>query len=344
MSRQRPAFRPPMRDGVSASCLALPQPSAQGRWDLLIDHLSERLPAVSREDWHQRMLRGEVLSEDGQALGPLTPYAALAHVQPQARVFYYRTLPHEPRIPFEAQIVFEDELLLVADKPHFLPVVPSGRFVRETLLVRLKQGTGLDELSPVHRIDRETAGLVVFCKQARHRGAYQALFAQQLAHKTYLAVAPWREHLMYPTDHPLIHRSRIEQDTVFFRQREVAGPPNSETHLAMLDDWFEHACEASIAAPNTANAHLALYQLSPRSGKTHQLRVHMNALDAPIVGDQLYPQVKHAAGVDDFTQPLQLLAQTLSFTDPITGQDRVFESQQTLGLQSSPRSSLEQAG
>ena len=316
-----------MRDGVSASCLALPQPSAQGRWDLLIDHLSERLPAVSREDWQQRMLRGEVLSEDGQTLGPLTPYAALADVQPQARVFYYRTLPHEPRIPFEAQIVFEDELLLVADKPHFLPVVPSGRFVRETLLVRLKQSTGLDELSPVHRIDRETAGVVVFCKQARHRGAYQALFAQQLANKTYLAVAPWREHLRHPTDHPLIHRSRIDQDTAFFRQREVAGPPNSETHLAMLKHW-----QATDSPSTEAPAHLALYQLSPRSGKTHQLRVHMNALGAPILGDQLYPQVKHAAGVDDFSQPLQLLARALAFSDPITGQDRKFESRLRLQM------------
>ena len=323
MAHQRSSWRPPMRDGVSASCVALPQPttqpSSQASWSLLLDFLAERLNAVSRDDWHARMQRGEVLSEHGQALGPHTPYAALAQQQPQARVYYYRALEAEPPIPFEAQVLFEDEHLLVADKPHFLPVLPSGRFVRETLLVRLKAHTGLDDLSPIHRIDRETAGLVVFSKRAQDRHAYQHLFVSQDVHKTYLAVAPWREHLQHPLDTPLIHRSRMEADTQFFRQREVTGIPNSETHVAMLAHW-------------QTSEHLALYQLTPRSGKTHQLRVHMNALGAPLLGDQFYPEVKHAAGIDDFSEPLQLLAQSIAFTDPVTGQARSFESQRVLSL------------
>jgi tRNA pseudouridine32 synthase/23S rRNA pseudouridine746 synthase len=285
-----------------------------------LDFLAERLGAVSREDWQARMQRGDVLSEHGQALGPHTPYATLARQQPQARVYYYRALEAEAPIPFEAQVVFEDEHLLVADKPHFLPVVPSGRFVRETLLVRLKAHTGLENLSPIHRIDRETAGLVVFSKRAQDRRAYQQLFVTQDVHKTYLAVAPWRAHLQHPVDTPLIHRSRMATDTQFFRQREVTGTPNSETHVAMLDHW-------------QTSGHLALYQLTPRSGKTHQLRVHMNALGAPISGDQLYPEVKHAAGVDNFSHPLQLLAKSMAFTDPVTGQARLFDSQRLLNQQ-----------
>ena len=318
MAHQRATWRPPMRDGVSASCVALPQPSTTANWPLLLDFLAERLKTVSRDDWHTRMQSGEVLSETGQPLGPHTPYAALAAQQPQARVYYYRAIELEARIPFEARVLFEDEHVLVADKPHFLPVLPSGRVVRETLLVRLKAQTGLEDLSPIHRIDRETAGLVVFCKRTQDRHAYQALFVSQAVHKTYLAIAPWQASLERTLADPLVHQSRIEPDTLFFRQQEVSGPPNSETHLAMRKHWD---------APNNK---LALYQLHPRTGKTHQLRVHMNALGAPIMGDQLYPEVKHAAGVDDFTQPLQLLAHSIAFTDPVTGQARAFESQRHL--------------
>ena len=318
MSRLRPSYKPPMRDGVSASCVALPQPGSQADWPLLLDFLAHRLSAVSRADWHARMQRGEVLGETGQALDPHTPYTALAQQQPQARVYYYRDLVAETPIPFHAQVLFEDELLLVADKPHFLPVLPSGRFVRETLLVRLKVQTGLEDLSPIHRIDRETAGLVVFSKRAQDRHAYQALFVSQSVNKTYLAVAPWRAHLEHPIDQPLVHHSRIAPDSLFFRQQEVQGPANSTTHLAMIKHWV---------APSDKRA---LYQLQPRTGKTHQLRVHMNALGAPIVGDQFYPEVKHASGIDDFTQPLQLLAHRIAFTDPVTGQTRAFESQRQL--------------
>ena len=318
MAHQRLTTRPPMRDGVSASCIALPQPSGLADWPLLLDFLAQRLSAVPRADWQSRMQRGEVLSETGEALSPHTPYAALAQQQPQARVYYYRALAAETPIPFQAQVLFEDDHLLVADKPHFLPVLPSGRFVRETLLVRLKAQTDLENLSPIHRIDRETAGLVVFCKRAQDRHAYQTLFVSQAVHKTYLAIAPWQAHLERSVDEPLVHQSRIEPDTLFFRQQEVQGPPNSTTQLAMFKHWQE------------ANTKLALYQLQPRTGKTHQLRVHMNALGAPIVGDQLYPEVKHGPGVDDFTRPLQLLAHSIAFTDPITGQARAFESRRHL--------------
>jgi tRNA pseudouridine32 synthase / 23S rRNA pseudouridine746 synthase len=316
-----------MRDGVSPSCLALPQHRVVP-WASLLDHLVERMPGVSRQTWLTRLETGQVLSEDGQALGPDAPYVN------GARVYYWRDLPDESPIPFEAHVLFEDEHLVVADKPHFLPVTPGGRFVRETLLVRLKQRLNLPDLSPLHRIDRETAGLVVFSKRPAERDAYQGLFRERTVHKRYLAIAPVPQSLSLPC----VRRSRIEEDEVFYRMRETEGEPNSETHIELLRTWAMDAQAESSTAKTTPSARCdeaptawGLYQLSPISGKRHQLRVHMNALGCPIVGDQFYPKVLRGPDEpEDFQSPLQLLAKTLSFTDPVTGQARHFESQRTL--------------
>lgn len=290
-----------MRGGVSPSCVALPR-MKQSPWPTLLDHLAERLSAVSRSQWAERMAQGSVLGEDGQPLPPDAPYMH------GARVYYWRELPGETAIPFEASVVFEDELLLVADKPHFLPVTPGGRYVRETLLVRLKAQTGCADLSPLHRIDRETAGLVVLCKRPQDRDRYQGLFRDRRVHKRYLAVATAPEGMTFPTE----RSSRIEEDsTQFFRMREVAGEPNSHTRIELLQ----------------TQAGRALYGLEPTSGKRHQLRVHMHGLGLPIEGDQFYPEVLRGPDEpEDFARPLQLLAQSLAFEDPVTGQTREFES------------------
>lgn len=294
-----------MRGGVSPSCLALPQHRVVP-WASLLDHLVERMPGVSRQTWRTRLETGQVLNEDGQALGPDAPYVN------GARVYYWRDLPDESPIPFEAQVLFEDEHLLVADKPHFLPVTPGGRFVRETLLVKLKQRLNLPDLSPLHRIDRETAGLVVFSKHPAERDAYQRLFRKRTVHKRYLAIAGVPEWVSLPC----VRRSRIEEDEVFYRMRETEGEPNSETHIKLLENL---------------HAGLGLYELQPVSGKRHQLRVHMNALGCPIIGDQLYPKALRGPDEpEDFQSPLQLLALALSFMDPVTGELRRFESQRRL--------------
>lgn len=291
-----------MLEGVSASCVALPA----GPWPLLVDFLAQRLPVVSQAQWQQRMAQGRVLDEHGQPLPPDAPF------QPQTRVYYYRELSAEPVIPFEAAVLYQDEHLLVADKPHFLPVTPTGRFVQQTLLVRLKRQLGIETLSPIHRIDRETAGLVLFSIRPQDRGAYQAMFRDKVVEKSYEALAPLRPDLPLPP----VHRSRIEPDEQFFRQREVPGEPNSETHIALLQ----------------AQGTLGLYRLSPVTGKTHQLRVHMQALGRPIAGDLFYPEVVHGPGHsdEDYSRPLQLLARSITFTDPVTGQPRRFESARQL--------------
>lgn len=302
MARPPSVRRIPTRDGVSPSCVALPV----GPWTTMLDFLAERLPTVSRQAWAARMHNGEVLNAHGHAVHAEQPYAS------GTRLFYYRHIADEPDLPVQERIVFQDEHLVVADKPHFMPVTPGGQYVRQSLLVRLKRQLGVDTLSPVHRIDRETAGLVLLSVRPQDRNAYQALFRERQVHKVYEAVAPYRADLTLP----LTRCSRIEACTTqFFRSEETPGTPNSETTLSLLK----------------VQGDSALYRLEPVSGKRHQLRIHMNALGLPIEGDQFYPQVlRGPKDGEDFSQPLQLLARSLAFTDPVTGQPRNFTSGQSL--------------
>lgn len=304
MARPPSARTLPTRDGVSPSCVAL----SVGPWTTVLDFLAERLPTVSRQAWAARMHNGEVLDEQGHAVHAEQPYAS------GTRLFYYRHIADEPDLPVQERIVFQDDHLVVADKPHFMPVTPGGQYVRQSLLVRLKRQLGIDTLSPVHRIDRETAGLVLLCVRPQDRNAYQALFRERQVHKAYEAVAPYRAELTLP----LTRRSRIEACTTqFFRSEEIEGTPNSETTLSLLQ----------------VQGNSALYRLEPVTGKRHQLRIHMNALGLPIEGDQFYPEVLRGAGEpEDFSHPLQLLARSVAFTDPVTGKPRSFASGQSLRM------------
>ncbi|HEY4082234.1 MAG TPA: pseudouridine synthase [Burkholderiaceae bacterium] len=293
----------PLLDGVSASAVACPP----GPWPLVLDFLAERLPKLDRKAWHARLLRGEVLGAQGQPLASDAPYEA------GARLYYYRALDHEEEIPFTEQIVFQDERLLVADKPHFLPVTPKGRYVQQTLLTRLIKRTGLASLSPIHRIDRETAGLVLFAIQPSTRDAYQRLFRERSVSKGYEAIAPYRDDPALPR----VYRSRLEERAdAFMQMHEVPGEPNAETEIALI----EHA------------AGFGRYALKPHTGRKHQLRAHMNALGLPIVGDRIYPRLLPEEATPDYSAPLQLLAREVSFTDPVTGQPRHFESAQRLRI------------
>ncbi|WP_066261108.1 pseudouridine synthase [Hydrogenophaga flava] len=301
----RPPKNPliPTRNGVSPSCVALPLlPADDRRWPTLLDFLAERLPAVDRGAWQQRLSGGQVLDDHAQ------PVRADDAYRGGGRLYYWRALDDEPEIPFEATLRFQDAHLLVVDKPHFLPVTPTGRFVRQSLLVRLKQATGIDTLSPIHRIDRETAGLVVFSVRPQDRGAYQALFRERSVDKVYEAIAPFDSVLPLPR----VHRSRMAEDPdAFYRMTEIEGEPNSETAIALLE----------------RRGAWARYRLEPVTGKRHQLRVHMAALGLPLAGDQFYPRVRRGPGEpEDFADPLRLLARGIGFTDPVTGERRRFES------------------
>ncbi len=270
-----------------------------GPWVTVLDGLCARFPAIPRDAWANRFERGKVQDASGQPLRADMAY------QVGMEIRYYREVDNEPAIPFDESVLHMDAHLLVIDKPHFLPVTPAGRYIRETLLARLVDKFENRNIVPLHRIDRETAGLVMFSINSETRDAYQALFRHRNISKHYEALATPLPDITFP----LVYRSRMEKGEPFFRMKEVSGEPNSETHIDVVergrDRWR--------------------YALSPVTGRKHQLRVHMSQLGAPIENDFTYPNLMGVPN-EDFTRPLRLLAKRLEFIDPVTGQGRVFES------------------
>lgn len=296
-------FIPPMIDGVSASKVFLPKMKPAPA--TVYQYLCQQFAHIEPAEWQQRFTDGLIYDALGQVLNLSSEYIENSHV------FYYRFLAHEIHIPFEHEILFENEHLLVIDKPHFLTISPTGQYVQETLLVRLKKQTGNEFLTPIHRLDRETSGVVLFSKQPATRAIYQEMFAQRQVNKTYHAIAPFHADLTFPCH----TRYRMEKGQPFYTMQVVEGQINSETEI----DLIEH------------DAIWGKYQLKPITGKQHQLRVHLNSLGIAIKNDPFYPLVQHKRE-DDFSAPLQLLAKHIRFKDPITFQDMQFSSNFELTL------------
>ena len=265
----------------------------------MLEALCARFPRVPPSTWRDRFARGRVLDAEGNPLAVSAEYRAGKEIQ------YFREVPDEAPIPVTETVLYADPHLVVADKPHFLPVAPTGSWVRETLLTRLVRRLGNPALVPLHRIDRDTAGLVLFSSDPSSRGAYQALFRERRIRKEYLALAAPLPRLSFPH----VHRSRLERGEPFFRMREAPGGQDSETIVDVMARGEGAWC----------------YRLQPVTGRKHQLRVHMAALGAPILNDRLYP-VLRGQGPDDLECPLQLFASALVFTDPLTGEPRRFSS------------------
>jgi tRNA pseudouridine32 synthase / 23S rRNA pseudouridine746 synthase len=285
----------PFVEGVGPSCQWLPP----GPWKTIIDFLAEQFPRVPITTWEGRMAKGKVMDETGHRVDVDTAFRA------GACIFYYRELETEKIIPFTEQVLYQDEHILVADKPHFLPVIPSGKFLHETLLVRLRRQHATEALAPVHRLDRETAGVVLFSLNRQTRGHYTSLFRNRKIRKVYEALAPTLEE----SNFPLTRRSRVVQGEPFFRMKEVPGEANSETHISVI----------------TNLGSLSLYQLLPCTGRKHQLRLHLAALGIPVINDKLYPELTPSE-TDDFSRPLKLVAKSISFRDPLSGREHYFES------------------
>jgi tRNA pseudouridine32 synthase / 23S rRNA pseudouridine746 synthase len=277
----------PDRDGIGPARVRL-------RGGAVLVELADRFG----EDAAAKVLAGEVFCADG------SPVTASTVLPPYSYVWLYRDLPDEVPVPFDIPVLHRDDDIVVVDKPHFLATMPRGGHVAQTALVRLRRSLGLPELSPAHRLDRLTAGVLLLTVRPEVRGAYQTMFARSEVAKTYLARAAESERAF-----PLTLRSRIIKERSVLQAFEEPGEPNAETFIEYLGD--------------------GLYRLTPRTGRTHQLRVHMASLGLPILGDPLYPNVIDVAP-ENFSTPLQLLAQRLEFDDPLSGQRRVFESRRTL--------------
>ncbi len=274
----------------------------------VLPFLCRHFPRVAPAQWRRRFAAGLVMDEHMRPLAPTAP------VRPGLVLYYYRELDDEVCIPAAEEIIHHDADLLVACKPHFLPVTPGGRFVSENLLFRLRQRTGNHELVPLHRIDRHTAGLVLFSCRRVSRSVYAALFSEGRVKKTYLAAAlcpqpprQWRWEVA----------NRIERGEPWFRRRSCRGAVNARSVIRLVQ------CQDGIG----------LFELQPITGKTHQLRVHMSDSGFPILNDRYYPRLLPEQA-DDYDRPLQLLAKSLSFTDPVTGKRCCFESPRALTLPS----------
>lgn len=303
------------RDGVSPTRLVV----GRGESTTVAEHLRVRLrPGI---DWPARLAQGEVLDVHGR------PFAVDARCVPGQVIWYWRSLPPEPRVPFELTLLHRDDDLVVVDKPHFLAAIPGGRYLQETALTRLRRQLGNDDLMALHRLDRETAGVLMFSARPASRDAYHALLRERRIHKVYEAVAPWRADLAWPftARHRLLDLPGAHHLPVRVEDAE----PNAQTRIALL------RLLAPSAPADQASPALAHYRLTPLTGRRHQLRAQLNAMGMPIVGDRMYPRLWPEAAADappDYTQPLQLLARELSFVDPLSGLPRRFASRRRLAL------------
>lgn len=298
--RAKPPPSPlPQRDGVDPVRVRLPE-DPDGQWPTVRDHLLARFAdAIGAAGVDAMLAGGRFVSSQGAVTGH-EPYAAGRYL------WFHRDFAPEEPVPFPVGVVYRDEHLVIADKPHFLATTPRGRHITETAVARLRRELGMPLLQPAHRLDRLTAGLVLFVVRPRERGAYQTLFRDRLVRKEYEALAPYDPRLVLPRT----VRSRIVKERGVIAAREEPGEPNSESRVELL----EH------------RDGLGRYRLLPATGRTHQLRVHMNSLGLPLVHDPVYPVVEAEGAPDDFACPLQLLARTLRFTDPVTGEPHRFES------------------
>jgi tRNA pseudouridine32 synthase / 23S rRNA pseudouridine746 synthase len=299
----------PQRHGLDAVRLRTPD---DGLWVTMRDHLVDRLPRLPATRLDAMLREGRIVGRSGP-VGPDDPY------RPREFLWFHRDLPVEVPVPFAIEVLHRDDDVLVVDKPHFLATIPRGRHIVETALVRLRRELDLPELSPAHRLDRVTAGVLLFVVRRERRGAYQTLFRDRRVRKTYEAVAPYDPALGFPQT----VRSRIVKERGVILAREVPGPPNAETHVELV----EH------------RGGLARYRLTPLTGRTHQLRLHLRGLGLPILGDRFYGTASgepEDTPLDDWTRPLQLLAATLELPDPATGELRRFTSRRTLQAWTDP--------
>jgi tRNA pseudouridine32 synthase / 23S rRNA pseudouridine746 synthase len=290
--------------GISKYHSTVTMPKAEKPYPSILAFLSARFPTVSQDNWNKRIAAGKVLDDEANPITLHTEYA------PQKRIFYFREVNKEPVIPFCEKIIFQNNEILVACKPHFLPVTPGGRYVDECLLNRLRKSTGIQDLAPIHRIDRETAGIVLFSINKKTRGLYGELFRNGMVEKSYQALSAC---LPLPAENTWVVENRIERGEPWFRMKTAPGTVNARSRINLVE----------------VKGNRARFLLQPLTGKTHQLRIHMAGLGFGILNDKYYPELQPETG-DNFDNPLQLVAKRIRFQDPVTGENREFISDREL--------------
>lgn len=290
--------------GISKHPSAVSLPRMAKPYPAILDFLVQRFPNVEKAIWEKRMCEGKLRDETGAAITRETPYL------PQQKLFYFREVAEEALIPLQEKILFQNDEILVADKPPFLPVTPSGPYVDECLLNRLRRKTGNQDIVPLHRIDRETTGLVLFSLNKASRGLYATLFLNGDIEKSYAAVAEIEQR---PQENDWLVENRLIEAEPWFRMQAAPGVVNARSRIKLLD----------------FRENRGYFGLTPITGKKHQLRLHMSGLGFRIMHDRYYPQLL-AKQADDLEKPLQLLARRLEFSDPISGEKMLFESEHKL--------------
>ncbi len=285
-------------------------PENGGKTENLLNYLIKKFPHIDKDSWIARIQQKKIHWLNGEYITLKTTYI------PGQQLCYYREVTKEPIIPFSHQILYQDDFILVAFKPHFLPVTPGGKYVNECLLERLRQQTGIDDLAPLHRLDRLTAGLVLFSVNKNYRGLYAQLFANQQIIKSYQAIAVLSAKIGDNNEQQHWNvANRLEKGLPSFIMREVYGPVNARSTIELVK----------------TQAPYGLFKLKPVTGKTHQLRLHMAKIGMPILNDNFYPDLQQEKK-PDFTKPLKLLAKSLSFTDPVSNIPHHFESPESLSI------------
>lgn len=273
-------------------------PAQTPPYPTILDFLCNRFKKIEHEAWIQRIQAGKVFYENNCPITFQTPYI------PGKKLFYFKDASEEPRIPFEEQIIFHNDHLLVAVKPHFLPVIPAGKYVSECLLYRLRKKTGIHDLIPINRIDKDTAGLVLFSTDKRERGLYQNMFARHQVYKLYEAITAYPAEI---SRKEFMVENRLVRGTPWFRMEIVDGPVNARTKIVL----------------RAVKDNRAFFHLEPLTGKKHQLRVHLSHLGYPIINDNYYPKL-HPCSYASFDKPLHLLAKRLCFFDPVENKELSF--------------------
>ena len=290
--------------GISRYPASVTMPKIERPFPSILEFLYQRFPRVAADSWERRVAEGKVLGEDGLPISSDSPYL------PHGRIFYFREVVSEPVIPFREKILFSNDEILVCCKPHFLPVTPGGRYVEECLLNRLRKTTGNHDLVPLHRIDRETAGIVLFSANKDTRALYNGIFSGGNLQKTYHALSA---SVGEPGQSAWLVENRIVPGEPWFRMKTGPGTVNARSRIELVQ----------------RSDGLSRFHLNPVTGKTHQLRVHLSSLGFGILNDRYYPILQQEAP-DDFGKPLQLVAKRVTFRDPVTGKVMEFESDRAL--------------